>query len=251
MGQTTQSVHKRWRGHIGQSKKPKFLINKALDAYSEFAFDVSEVYVAFDKEGLDAAEIAWIAELDPVYNMTRGGAGSPIKHTPPELCAKRSEAAKRRWANPAWRARILASYPKEARVASGKRLSKCGGGAKRWVGHIKKERAPCDRGAVTKATWENSDIRAKRLKGLHLANQREDVKLKRRAASMGRKMPLDAVMKSAQAKHKAVICIELNKQFESLKAAAEYFKVGRSAITEAIKHGRKVAKMYTLTKVDA
>lgn len=248
VGQTIKSVKTRWRSHVASSKKPQFDIGKAIDQYSEYAFDVEEVFVAFDKDGLDAAEISWIAELDPVYNMTRGGAGAPTKETSPELRAKRSEAAKKRWADPEWKAKTIAQYPADARIASGKRLAKHNGGAVRWAGHEKPEKTPYDRSATTKKTWLDAEIRAKRLAGLKAVTATEEFKTKMSAVVKGRTCSAEHIKKCAEAKHKALYCIELDLIFGSMKKAAEYFGVKRSTVSMAVKNERKLLKQYTLIK---
>jgi group I intron endonuclease len=110
VGQTRKLVSKRWDSHwrtaiCEKSRKAKF--QKVLLAHGKDAFTVEEVYVAFDAEDLNAAEIKIIAELNPVYNSSRGGRGLRPIIVSEETRKKRSEAAKARWADPEWKAKTV------------------------------------------------------------------------------------------------------------------------------------------------
>jgi group I intron endonuclease len=107
VGQTRQSVQKRWAAHwrtaiCSKSKKAKFQI--ALTKFGQDAFEIREVFVAFDAETLNSAEIKLIAELQPVYNASRGGKGLRPVVVTEETKRKRSERLKRQWSNPEWKA---------------------------------------------------------------------------------------------------------------------------------------------------
>lgn len=112
VGQTRQLVQKRWAAHwrtatCATSRKAKF--QEALSVFGRDAFKVTEVFVAFDADALNAAEIKLIAELNPAYNSTRGGKGLRPILVSEETKRKRSEAAKARWLNPEWKAKTVAS----------------------------------------------------------------------------------------------------------------------------------------------
>lgn len=112
VGQTRKSVQKRWDSHwrtaaCTTSRKAKF--QNALIEFGKDAFGVDEVFVAFDAEALNFAEIAVIADLTPAYNSSRGGKGLRPITVSGATKLKRSEAAKARWANPEWKAKTVAS----------------------------------------------------------------------------------------------------------------------------------------------
>lgn len=251
VGQTIKSIDRRWYAHCISAKAPKFPIAHNIASYGKDAFDVQELFVAFSKQDLDWAEQAFIAALQPTLNKTKGGAGSPRKLSAEE-CLARSEASKRRWANPEWRARAIQSMkrairpvvPYEVLRERGLRVS-----SKRWAGHVKKIKTPVGTGALTAQTWQNPEIRAKRIAGIQQANAQPEVKAKKSLASMGRVMPRASVEKSARAKWKPVFCPELHVSFLSQKHAAEFFGVLKTSINNAIKQKGKVQRKFTLEMV--
>lgn len=111
VGQTRQKVAKRWNAHYRtaicakarQNKFSTFLFKEAPASFS-----IAEVYVAFDAATLNAVEIAYIAYLSSTLNTAKGGAGHRGVVASPEVCKKRSDAAKARWANPEWKAKTVA-----------------------------------------------------------------------------------------------------------------------------------------------
>ena len=137
VGQTRQPVQKRWAAHwrtaiCSTARKAKF--QNALLEFGCDAFGVEEVFVAFDAEALNRAEIAVIAELQPSYNASKGGMGLRPVEVTAATKRKRSEAAKARWANPEWRVKttrsvyLAAQTPKA--VARGKVVAAIGNAAR-------------------------------------------------------------------------------------------------------------------------
>ena len=119
VGQTRQPVQKRWAAHwrtaiCSTARKARF--QNALLEFGCDAFGVEEVFVAFDAEALNRAEIAVIAELQPGYNASKGGMGLRPFEVTETTKRKRSEAAKARWANPEWRAKTVQSIQRAAQT---------------------------------------------------------------------------------------------------------------------------------------
>lgn len=251
VGQTIKSVERRWYAHCISAKAPKFPIAHNIALHGKDAFDVQELFVAFSKQSLDWAEQALIASLQPALNKTKGGAGSPREVSDKE-CAARSEAAKRRWADPEWKAQTVESLkravrpvvPYEVLRERGLRVS-----SQRWEGHVKKVKPPVGTGSLTAQTWQNPEIRAKRIERLRQANTRPEVKAKRSLASAGRIMSCASVEKAARAKWKPVYCPELQISFLSQKHAAEFLGVLKTTVNNAIKQKGKVQRKFTLEMV--
>lgn len=109
IGQTIQSVSKRWAAHLYTAKNPKFRLAKAIQKYGPSMFECKEVYIAFDKNELDNAEKAFIEQLNSVYNMTKGGSGKPDRYITEKqrLCIKKLSLE--RWANPEWKEKTVAA----------------------------------------------------------------------------------------------------------------------------------------------
>jgi hypothetical protein len=253
VGQTIKSIKTRWHGHCGAAAvNPKFKIGKNIAAYGKDSFAMVELFVAFSKNGLDYAEKEVIAALCPVLNSTSGGAGYPRKASAAEKL-ERSTAAKRRWANPGWRAKTLVSmrlaHSTEEAKERGRKLHYAGI-EKRWAGHQKKLHVPCDRNALGRSKWENPEIRAKRIAGIKVATNTEKHKERCRLSSTGRKMPISAIVATAKAKWKAVFCPELEVSFLCQKFAAEYLSVPKATVSVAVKNKGKVLKKYTLIRVN-
>lgn len=220
VGQTRQPVQKRWAAHwntaiCNTARKAKF--QNALLEFGFDAFEFEEVFVAFDAEELNRAEIALIADLRPSYNSSRGGKGLRPFEVTEATKRKRSEAAKARWANPEWKAKTMQSIQRAGKTPEaaerGKKVAAIGLAA-RWANHTKKQPS------------------APRVKS---CKQKRD-------PAVGR-------MLSARAKWKPVYCPELQCSFLSQKAAAEYLGVFRTSVTNAVKQKGRVARAYTLVMV--
>jgi group I intron endonuclease len=257
VGQTRQSVAKRWAAHWRTanclaSRKAKF--QEALVFFGADAFEVVESFVAFDADSLNDAEIALIETLKPAYNSTRGGKGLRAVVVSDAVRQKRSQAAKARWANPEWKEKTVASLKKahstpEA-IERAKRLSAFGGGAIRWAGHKKKEKAPpADRAALTKAGWLDPIVRQKRIDGVRIALQRPEVKAKISQAAKGRRHTQDAIAQIAKSKWRPVYCPELRCTFLSMSAAADFLGVLRTTVSNAVKQKGRVLRQYSLERV--
>jgi hypothetical protein len=258
VGQTIKSVMRRWYAHCISAQKPKFRISHNIAQHGKEAFDVVELFVAFDKTALDFAEKELIAALVPSLNATKGGAGSP-RTTTPEERKQRSEAAKRRWANQEWKEKTVESLKRAVRPVIPYEVLKERGQAacaKRWAGHVKKTCVPngteartAQRAAITTKTWQSPEIRAKRIEGLRQASAQPEVKARRALANTGRIMPRASVEKSARAKWKPVYCPELQISFLSQKHAAEFLGVLRTTVSNAIKQKGRVQRKFTLEMV--
>ena len=256
VGQTRRSVQKRWDAHwrtaiCQKSRKAKF--QAALAEFGKDAFEVIEVFVAFDADTLNQAEIAFIAELSPAYNATRGGRGLRPVVVSAETKRRQSEAAKQRWANPQWKAKTVVSIQSASQTPEAKergRIVSSIGNKARWMDHKKPApKLPVDRSAVIKATWENADTRANRIEGLRRVCNTPEHRMRLSAAGKGKALPEAIVARIARSKWKPVYCPELQCSFLSQKAAAEHFGVVRASITNAIKQKGKVGRMYTLEAV--
>lgn len=79
VGQTTQRLHRRWRGHVNDAcHGSEYPLHRAIRKYGTDAFTVSTLE-RVGVEYLDATEIAWIRKLDTFkkgYNLTFGGGGT-------------------------------------------------------------------------------------------------------------------------------------------------------------------------------
>jgi group I intron endonuclease len=257
VGQTRQPVSKRWSAHwrtavCSKSRKAKF--QSALVAHGRDAFEFSEVFVAFDAETLNAAEITLIAELKPAYNATRGGRGlRPIVVTDAVRRA-RAAATKARWENPEWREKTVRAIQAASRTPEaterGKRLSKLGGGAIRWAGHQKKAKTlPVNRSELIAASWKNPAIRDARMAGLKKAFDNPLVRAKMSEAQKGRQLSEDVIKKIARSKWRPVYCPELACTFLSMTAAAEFLGVLKTSVSNAVRQKGRVLRQYSLEKV--
>ena len=253
VGQTRQKFDVRVYAHKINSLKPRFKIHRAIAQYGFSSFKFEQVFVAFDRNALNHAEKEIISDLKPAYNMTSGGAGlpGPVSESVKKI---RSEQAKQRWANPEWKAKTVNSiraacktkeFAEKAKVKlAGRNLA-----AVRWQNHVKPPKELKNLSESIKKSWQNIEVRAKRISGIKAAVLRPKTKERRSLASRGRKMSTDAVRKSAIAKYKPLYCEELGCTFLSQAHAADHFQLGRTAITEALKRKGKVRGLYTLVRV--
>lgn len=257
IGQTIKRCSIRYAAHKVSAINPKFKFGKAIKLHGYENFTFFEVYAAFDKLALDRAEIRLIAELSPEYNMTKGGAGQPMKVISEQVKKQRSDAAKARWANPEWAAKTIASLKKagqsERAKEQGKALAATGIGPKlRWAGYTKIQKPPTNVGARaegTRRSWEDEDIRASRVAGLRRVMSTPEYRAKMAEISRGRVMPIEGVEKSSRGRYKHIYCEELGVTFISGRHAAKHFSVVPSAISNVVKSKGKLYGKYSLAKV--
>lgn len=94
VGQTTSGLNVRWNAHCGEVKRgSNCRIHKAIRKYGTDAF-VREILEEVDEESINLREIHWISQLNPVYNMTKGGEGMRGWSPNEETRAKQSYAKK-------------------------------------------------------------------------------------------------------------------------------------------------------------
>jgi len=253
VGQTIQRPSARFYAHKIAAKNPKTVFHRAIATYGWENFEFSVVASCITREGLNLIERWLIEEHKPPYNRTKGGAGRPRDVSDLER-QRLSKQAKARWADPEWRKRTMETITKNASLGvytePGRRGGLTGAGARgRWKNHVPESQPRKDRAASMAASWLDPCVRDRRLAGLHAANRKEEVRLRRSAASRGRVMAAAAVARMARKKWKPVYCPELQTTFLSCSAAAAYIGVGKSAVSEALRHARKLAGKYTLREV--
>jgi group I intron endonuclease len=75
IGQTTQSLNKRWTAHCSEVQRGSlFWLHAAIRKYGKSSFTI-ELLETTTIEQLNDRERYWIATLSPHYNMTSGGDG--------------------------------------------------------------------------------------------------------------------------------------------------------------------------------
>lgn len=257
VGLTRQKVKRRWAAHIATAycdKAKHYKLHEAINKYGHEAFNVKEVFVAFEKKYLAESEIHFISEYNPAYNISRGGVGFRPFVVSDEIKKKRSEDAKKRWANPEWRAKTTISLKKAAQTEEARQrgidMKKYQGGKIRWANHVKKVYVPANRSDVIKKSWENPNIREKRIASLKKTFSNQEVRSRISLALKGKKIPKDLVEKIAKTKWKPVFCPELQVSFLCQNYAAESLGVLRTTISNAVKRKGKVGRKYTLIRVD-
>jgi group I intron endonuclease len=104
VGQTTQSLKRRWTGHFSEAKRarsPKPLY-QAMRKHGQEAFTIQELeWVPGDAKDLSLAEARWVthynsANPDYGYNLTQGGGQAFTLEARQHM----SEARRKTWANP-------------------------------------------------------------------------------------------------------------------------------------------------------
>lgn len=76
IGQTKMPLGKRWSKHCSDARAGAgWILAAAIRKHGKEAFTVDVVEECADKETLNAAEVAWILKLRPVYNACAGGGG--------------------------------------------------------------------------------------------------------------------------------------------------------------------------------
>jgi group I intron endonuclease len=253
VGQTRQKFKVRVQAHKVSAKTPQFNFHKAISSFGFGVFSFEEVFYAFDKPALDYAEKQIICYLNPAYNMTKGGSGMPGPVTA-KAKAKRSDDARRRWADPEWRAKTVEAIKVASQAPDFK--ARCSSNAKsrnlakvRWANHQKKQPPEKNLSQSIKNSWADPLVRERRIAGLKKAFSDPQVQQRKSLASKGRVHSRPVLERIARAKYKPVYCEELQCTFLSQKHAAEYFDVRHSTITETLKRKGKVNRQYTLVRV--
>lgn len=102
VGQTTTPLKQRWNAHVSAARKGRTPFYRAICKHGPRAFRVSRITACPDQKTLDAVERFWIGALGSLmpngYNLTEGG-GSGGRHAP-DVCARKSEAQRARFARP-------------------------------------------------------------------------------------------------------------------------------------------------------
>lgn len=81
IGQTKTALGKRWSKHCSDARSGAgWVLAAAIRKYGHEAFTLDVVEECADKDALNAAEIAWILKLQPLYNVC-GGGGSLGSHS--------------------------------------------------------------------------------------------------------------------------------------------------------------------------
>lgn len=104
IGQTKMALSKRWSKHCSDARAGAgWVLAAAIRKHGVDVFTVEVLEECPDKDALNAAEIAWIEKLQPVYNSCAGGGGlgSPTLEVREKISLKLkgvlfSEAHKRR-----------------------------------------------------------------------------------------------------------------------------------------------------------
>lgn len=257
VGQTLRSVKKRWDAHwrtaiCAKARKAKF--QNAILAFGKEAFVVEEVYVAFDEDALNVAEMKFISELHPSYNATAGGKGMRKAVISDATKKLRADAARLRWSNPEWKAKTLKSSAAARNtpdaIAQRAAMNACRPPKKKWVKPpVVNRRTPQEKAAALAASWADPIVRQKRIDGQRKAFSTPEVRARLSAALTGRVMPRTAVEKSARAKWKPLYCPEIQVSFLCGKFTAEYFGVLRTSVANAVKQKGKLLRKYSLEMV--
>lgn len=253
VGQTIKSVARRWYAHCISAKNPKMQISLEIAKFGSNSFTVEEVFVAFDKEQLNAAEKQFILDIKPALNRTSGGAGTSRSLSQGE-CKKRSDAAKARWSNPEWRQKTVESIKVAAQTDAFRERGKTlnadkKGSIARWGNHVKKVKVPVNKSDLTRQQWQDPRIRQARIDGLKRVLAKQEVRERISKASTGRKQTRSVVEKIARAKWKPIYCKELEVTFLCQKYAAEFLGVLGTSVSNAVKSKGKVRNTYTLARV--
>ena len=189
IGQTQRTLEERMKEHRRNSRKS--YVDRAIKKYGieNFSVEIVEECETFEK--LNEREIFWIEKLNCKfpngYNLSDGGQGSTGYITTPELSAKLSQLRKGRKISIEQRKKISASL--KGKIFSDETKKKISAAK---IGHT-----------VSKETRE-----------------------KLRIAQLGKKATEETKLKmSASNKNKrAVKCVELEKIFNSISAAAKFME---------------------------
>lgn len=215
-------------------------------------FEFAEVFTAFTSGALNDTEIAFIAELQPAYNTTKGGAGHRGVVHSSEYGAAISKRLKQQWADPQWRAtqlsKLLSISKSPEAVERGRKLARL-----RQATYVPKPPKPkkphVDMAEKTRSSWKMPEVRKARMAGLKLAMNRPEVRARKSEIARNRVVSVETAQRIARAKWKPVYCPELQCSFLSQKSAAEFLGVLTTSISNAIKQKGRVAQKYTLIKV--
>jgi len=96
IGKTTKTIEERFQRHAyNANAKSQTYLHNAIRKYGTEAFTITELESGFNSEDdLNEAEIRYISELSPHYNMTAGGEGMSGFKPSSETRKKISEALK-------------------------------------------------------------------------------------------------------------------------------------------------------------
>lgn len=258
VGQTNQKYYTRVYAHKISAMKPTTKFHRAVAAAGYDAFVFEEVFHAFDRDALNWAEQQLIADYAPVYNVTRGGAGSPGPKTAATR-AKLAVRAKERWADPAYRERVIPAIRAGVQTPEAKENTRKARAARprkeptvygpEYTVRGKPRVSPEETRAKQVAAWNDPVKRAARIASLTRAQNTPEAKARSRANMAGRTMSPDTIKRIAESKHKPIWCRELDVYFESQKHAAEQLGVSKALVSHVIARKGRVMGDLTLERV--
>lgn len=83
IGKTTKTKEERLQRHFYDSSYgSETHLHRAVRKYGKANFIIEEVECQLSEDVLDEREIYWIQNLNPPYNMTKGGDGGNTQHSP-------------------------------------------------------------------------------------------------------------------------------------------------------------------------
>ena len=270
IGQTWHEAKRRW-DHRSMSGRDS-VFHRAIKKHGKdsFLYEILHSGIATQDElnALECQEIARYNTISPNgYNLTIGGEGGKHHETTVEKLKaiwldkeKREQIAssmKAAAARPEVKQRLRQNAINNA--ANPEIMAKRSAKLKEAFSsnEVRQKRSES-----RKQEWANPEIRERRIAGMKKATQTEEYKknisdaLKKRwqdedyKKSMslqlkGKKRPQSAIDATAKKRLVKVVCIEINKVFESVKAASKYFNISHSCISCALTGKQKTAAGYT------
>jgi group I intron endonuclease len=121
IGKTTKTIEDRFQKHYYNHKLGQTYLYRAMRKYGFENFSVE--IVETNPKDIDAAEIKYILEMNPTYNMTSGGEGGNTSSSPNFIKAMKESHQKRPPESYASYGMLGKSHPGKGKRHKGKRVS--------------------------------------------------------------------------------------------------------------------------------
>lgn len=121
IGKTTLTIEERFKKHFYNHKNGQTHLYRAMRKHGFDSFIIEEL--ESNVKHLDEAEVKYISELNPHYNMTSGGEGGNTSSSPNFIKAIREVHAKRKPEDYATYGMLGKSHPGKGKRQKGKAVS--------------------------------------------------------------------------------------------------------------------------------
>lgn len=232
IGVTKKLLYERARDHLSESKRDNYSCKKfhaALRKYGKDCFHWEVIDTADCFSDAMLKEVAWIANLKPVYNICRGGRGAPgamtgKKHSKETINRLRALGYERK--------DLFAQYSHLGPASMRKRVVCLNTGEIFSCANEASKRFGIDRACIIETC----------LKTYKRKTAGKGLVFRYFGDHLGGKKEAERIIQSTKSRWRAVICLSDSKEFESIAQAGRFYSIDKELVSQSCKKGYLVSK---------